>query len=848
MYGGSVNFWGKHIATGRPIMDEAFVASINVGNFVYAGYTAIVSVWHLIEEGETFDKVLNESEKYLSFARESRNEVVYQMVRDYDQFLLCLKGLTDGVTSFNDNTFNEAKCIEVFINGKYVPGVAFHYIMKQNAAFINRQYNEALEYALKAEEMKLAVMNLAIQATHHFYHALTLTALYPKVDAVTQQEFSEMLEEMLKKYKHWAGNCPENFQNRYALISAEVSRIQGKDLDAMYLYEEAIRSAKENGFIQQEAIANELAGQFYKARGFEKIAESYLRDAYSCFKHWGADGKVRQLEEIYPFLKERRLSLTTTLGGLSVEQIDFLAIIKASQTISGQIDVEKLISDLMRIVLEQTGAHYACLLLDHEDHLTLDSIAKNVHNEFNVEVYNNRLPGEDNLPLSIVQYVKRTREKIIIEDVSLPHLFYSDDYLLYNHPKSIACLPILKQTELLGFLYLQNNLFTRAFSMDKISVLELLSSQAAISIENATLFKELTLSRQQFQDLMENSPAVIFIKKPDGEYIFINRKFEKIFHISRAEVVGKTDYELWPEELADMVRANDKKVLESLEPMIFEETIPQDDGYHTYISVKFPLMDMTGIPYATCGIATDITDRKRAEEEIRQINRELIKTNTDLDNFIYTASHNLRGPVSTIEGLINLLDLNLYKEEELKDLIGMLKTSLVKFKDAVSDLTEISKVQKLIEKEDVDLIDVNQMIEEMKTDMEDMIKESGAEIEVNLSAAKVIRFSKEYFKRIIYNLLSNSIKFRSADRRLEIRISTAISHKFIILCISDNATGISKMIQNKIFGMFTKGHEYTTGSGIGLYIVKRIIENEGGKIEFTSEEGKGSTFKVYFKK
>jgi PAS domain S-box-containing protein len=996
IYGGAINFYRKHVATCRPMMEEAFVASVNVGDFIFAAYNSTVSTWLIIEEGEIIENVLQVVEKYKSFSKQTRNAVNYQIIKEYGQFLLCFKGLTEGETSFNDSNFNEEESIQVFKDHKSVPHLVSHFIMKQIAAFIYEKHAESLEYVVKIKEQNLTVMNLMIHTTHYFYHALALSANYLILDEEKRSEYVQLIEEIIEKHKIWATNCPENFHNRYKLLCAELARIKGQQLDAMYLYDEAIKSAKENGFIHQEALANELAGRFYKSIHLERNAKGYLRKAYSCYKRWGADGKTKQLETNYPFLRNQQIiDISSTFGKLSVNQIDLIAIIKSLQIISNEIQFESVIDKLMNVVLEQSGAQNATLLIDRENQLLLTAKAETINNKIIVNSFNRfQNPEGIKFPESICQFVKRTKERVILDNALLPNRFSTDLYITTHHPKSIACVPVVKQNKLIGIIYLENNLYIGAFPLNKIFILDLLASQAAISMENSMLFTELSVSKQQLQDVMDNSSAVIFVKGLDGKYQFINKQYELVFEVKREYVVGKTDHQLWSTELSNTLADHEMKVIETEKPITFEETVEHKNHTHTYISIKFPLKDGTGKPYAICNISTDITERKRAEEAIREkdarirrlvesniigiffwdleggiteandaffqligysnkdlkegilnwnkltpneykeadkkaqeelkrigtsapyekeyirkdgtripvliggaflqeskdkgiafvlnltdlkkaedeirrlnqnlqlrineltisqnqlqkVNFDLIKTNTDLDNFIYAASHNVKGPASSLEGLINLLDLGIYKAEELPNIISMMKSLMVKFNQTIIDLTELSKVQRLIENKDVVSNNIEEVLIEVIEELNEIIASNKATIIKDFHEAPIVQFSKLNFKRIIYNLISNALKFHAPNRDPQITVRSSYTDEYILLSIEDNGLGIAPYNKDKIFQMFKRAHDNFEGRGIGLYIVKRIIENAGGKIDLESTEGKGSIFYIYFKK
>ena len=301
----------------------------------------------------------------------------------------------------------------------------------------------------------------------------------------------------------WAENCPENFENRAALVGAEIARLEGRELDAERLYEQAIRSARANGFVHNEALANELAARFYAARGFEKIARVYLQDARYGYLRWGADGKVRQLEQLHPHLRDAPVpaSPTATIGA-PVEQLDVGTVLKAAQAVSGEIVLDKLIERLMRIAVEHAGAERGLLILFPGDEPRIAAEATTGRGRVDVTLRGTAVsPAE--LPESVLHYVIRTRESVIIDDALAQNPFSADEYICQKHARSILCLPLVKQSKLIGVLYLENNLASHVFTPARISVLELLASQAAISLENARLYNDLQEREARIRRLVE---------------------------------------------------------------------------------------------------------------------------------------------------------------------------------------------------------------------------------------------------------------------------------------------------------------------------------------------------------
>ena len=256
----------------------------------------------------------------------------------------------------------------------------------------------------------------------------------------------------------WARHCPENFENRALLVAAEIARIEGRDPDAMRLYEQAIRSARDNGFVNNEALALELAARFYAGRGLDRIARAYLRDARDGYRQWGADGKVRQLEAQYPYLTDENASSDPTRTVLTpVEHLDLSTVLKLSQAVQGETDLDELIAAVMRLGLEHAGAERGLLILPHGDGYRIEAEARSSNEGVTVALRQSSIEAGD-LPQSVLQYVLRTRERVLLQDAVATSEFADDEYLRRHHARSVLCIPLLKQTRLAGIIYLENNL------------------------------------------------------------------------------------------------------------------------------------------------------------------------------------------------------------------------------------------------------------------------------------------------------------------------------------------------------------------------------------------------------
>jgi hypothetical protein len=289
--------------------------------------------------------------------------------------------------------------------------------------FLSGEYGEALAAAEKAKELLWSAVAHIQMLDYFYYTALTVAALYQSAPVDVQTGWRDLLRVHRNQLKQWADNYHATFADKLALVSAEIARLEGRDLDAMRLYEEASGAACENGFVQSEGIANELAAHFYVERGFDLIADAYLRKARYCYLRWGATGKVRQLDELYPELRDVEIAPgpTATIGA-PVEHLDLATVIKVSQAVSGEIVFEKLIQTLMLTAVEHAGAERGVLILQQGSEQRVEADATIRNNTIQVDLQTTSL-SKAALPKSILRYVARTHDLVILDDASAQHQF-----------------------------------------------------------------------------------------------------------------------------------------------------------------------------------------------------------------------------------------------------------------------------------------------------------------------------------------------------------------------------------------------------------------------------------------
>lgn len=422
------------------------------------------------------------------------------MLKMFWQIVLNLQGKSADPCRLVGDVFNEDEAAPILRAHNDNHSLANLYVNKLLISYTFCNYNQALEIVLTMKKYYFAMLGHYHVVIYNFYHSLTLLALYPEAHGNEQRRSLKTVIANQKMLKKWARHAPMNNLHKYYLVAAELARVKGKDREAADLYDKAIALAKENEFINEEAIANELAARFYLSKGKEKIARAYLQDAHHCYYRWGAQAKVKDLEGKYPGLiagigQERKpsdplSSSTTTSSESTSKALDLSTVMKISGAISGEIVLERLLGRLMKLVIENAGAQKGLLLMEREGRLVIE--AEGEAGSDGAKVLQG-IPVEksESLPLSVINYTQRTQETVVLNDAVREGIFTGDRYIKETQTKSLLCMGIINQGRMIGILYLENNLACGAFSPERVEFLKIISSQVAISVENAQLYGSL---------------------------------------------------------------------------------------------------------------------------------------------------------------------------------------------------------------------------------------------------------------------------------------------------------------------------------------------------------------------
>ena len=541
--------WTQHLPFGRSLLRRAFAAAQEAGDLPHVAYSCVDLVTNFLAAGDPLGEAEQEAENGLEFVRKMSFGLVSDCMTGQLRLIRMLRGLTPTFTSFGDAEFDEGGFEQrLESNPQLAFAASWYWIRKLQAYVYAGDYASAAAAEAKAAPLLWTTPTQFELAEYHFYAALARAGRCERAAAEERPRHAEALAAHLKQIAIWADNCPVTFANRAALVGAEIARIEGRELDAERLYEEAIRSARDNGFVQNEALANELAANFYVARGFETISHAYLQNARSCYLRWGADGKVRQMDQANPHLRQQWApSQPDATIGAAVEQLDVRAVITAAQAVSGEIVLDRLIETLMTIALKNAGAQRGLLILLQGETARIEAEGSADQNTVKVTIRREAVTQAD-IPESLLHFVVRARQSVILDDALAQDRFSTDDYIREKRARSVLCLPLVKQAKLIGVLYLENNLASRVFTPARISMLELLASQAAISLENARLYGELTTSEERWRNLFESVPVGVSMIGLDQRYIAANPAYQRMMGYSEAELRSLTPVDIIHED------------------------------------------------------------------------------------------------------------------------------------------------------------------------------------------------------------------------------------------------------------------------------------------------------------
>lgn len=513
-----VRHWKEHLReTLNPLL-EAYQFGLENGDLEYGIFSIFLYSYHSYFLGKELGQLEQKMATYSEVIAKFKQQQPLYLNQMYQQAVLNLMGQAKNACYLIGESYNETEKLPIHlaINDQYT--IYNLYLNKLILCYLFQDYSKAVENAIRAEKLVLdGAIGLLVVPVFYFYDSLASIAVFSTLQKSEQRRILKKVANNQTKMKRWADQAPMNYLHKFYLVEAERYRVINQTNQAMEYYDKAIYFAQENEYINEEALAHELAARFYLELGKMKIAQAYMLDARYSYLRWGAIAKVKDLDIRYPQLLERisarnrtkntLLSTSpTTTGSMETEVLDLATVIKASQALSSEIVLDNLLVKFIKILIENAGAQRGMLIQEKDEQAFIQ--AEGSVDELEIKIFPSSLVKlNQRFSPAIVNYVTRTRESLVIADAENDNRFIHDAYVIHNKPKSILCVPSLHQGKLIGILYLENNLITEAFTPARIEIVQILASQAAIALENARLYDEMKqemIQRQQAEETLRS--------------------------------------------------------------------------------------------------------------------------------------------------------------------------------------------------------------------------------------------------------------------------------------------------------------------------------------------------------
>ena len=841
--------WTHHPASGRDLIRRAFDTASRLGDLTFAGYSWNTSITIGLAAGDPLAQVQAIAEDGIAFAGQSGLTLVSVACRAHLGLVRSLRGLTPAFGRMDlDDRSEQSIESELAANPMLALGEFYYWCRKLQARFFAGDEASAVDAASHAQRLLWSSTLNFESAEFRFYGALAHAAAWDRAASHEKGEHAKALTAHHVQLQAWKASNPTTFETRASLVAAEIARIEGRVLDAEGLYETAARTARTQGFVHNEALALELAGRFHAARGFDRIASTYLLDARDGYRRWGAEGKVRQLDQLYPHIVSGRgapedgATIQT-----SVERLDLTTVMKVSEALSGEIVLEKLIDILMHTAIEHAGAERGVLLLPRGDEYRVEAEATTSGGAVHVH-HRRALLTADDLPESIFRFVQRTREGVVLSDALADNASAADTYIREHRARSVLCLPILKQARLLGMLYLENSLTVGAFTAPRMAVLKLIASEAATSIENARLYRDLADREARIRRLVDANIIGVFFWDLKGRILQANDAFLRMVGFDRADLAsGLVRWtELTPPEWRDRdAQAHVPELRASGRLQPYEKEFFRKDG--SRVPVLIGAAAFEGDAYEGVAFVLDLTERKRAAEAMREAQAELTHANrlATLGQLAASIAHEVNQPIgaarNNASAALRFLARDPAPLEDVREAVECIVNDTGRAGGIIGRIRD--QVKKApARKESVDL---NDAVADVVAFVRGELSKHRVALQAQLGQGlPLISADRVQLQQVVLNLVLNAIEAMAGDdgedRCLVIRTESDAAAGLLVT-IGDSGPGIAPENRERVFDSF-----YTTkasGVGIGLSICRSIIDAHGGKLWVEAHAPRGAAFR-----
>lgn len=751
------------------------------------------------------DEKIAEQEKYMKVIRDAGYQDGYDVGAMLLQVSKNFNGGTSHPLTMSDAYFDEEKCVAGMKERNYVSGVCMFHINKASIYLFHEEYEKSYLASLEAYKLIKSLPSFIYNSRFIFNNFLACAGYIIYGNNPPVAKLKKTMKTELAKMKKLAKYNPENFYHLQLIMEAEQANVENNTSLAATLYERAIKYSNENNWPSNEAMANELAAKFYYRNKIRKAAAGYMQEAFYLYDKWRGNGKTILLKEHYPKLlstvhvtasvmpvRKMHSAPASLQESNGLQLLDFASIVKSSQAISGEIEFEKLLQKIMALMLENAGAQRGVILLD--DNGALNVMAE-IDDHFNVTMLKN-LPVSKfkKLPHTAINYVLHTKDALVLDNAEAEGRFTNDDYIKENKCRSIICLPIQSQAKLTGILYLENNIAEGAFTQERTQVLNLMASQAAISIENAKLYNNTTQLNQTLKTE-------------------INEKIK----------------------VQDELRENERRLElanQTLEHRVEERTAELTQTLENLQRTQAQLIHaekMASLGQLTAGIAHEIKNPLNFINNFSALSQELMS---------------------------ELLESN--DEEEKKELATDITENLKKIVahgKRADTIVSSMLLHSRTGNNEKQLTDINMLVKESINFSYHSIRAQTKMFECNMNVnldetLPMINVKVEEINRVILNLCNNAMqamherKQKETEYLPELTITTKHVNNNVSIKVKDNGPGIKAEVRDKIFEPFFTTKPAGQGTGLGLSLSYEIIKDHNGTIRLESTPGNGCEFEI----
>ena len=871
VFNAHIRHWKDHVKDTLAPMLEGIKSGLGTGVLEDVGYNSIYYCEHIFFTGQPLDLVAQKQAQYLDLLLKLKQDSHIPYLKTWRVMVLQLLAASEVEYMLKGELLKEEELLQQSIADNKYMFIFLAHLTKLIRLYLFKDYAQAVKSAREAEKYQDGVPGLMSGAEHNFYYSLALLAQYPEVSSSEQEEFLKQVAKNQKQMQQWAIHGPMNYQHKYELVEAEKARVLGKIGKAMEYYDASIQGAREQGYIQEEALANERAAEFYFSRDREKIAEIYLTDAYYGYIRWGAKAKVKDLLEQYPEFFSRiltaeassldvsRTSSSTTTGSFVAR--DFASVMKSSQAISGEIVLESLLSKLLKIAMENAGAEKSYLILEKDGKLVVEGTASTDNNEV-IVLPSTPIETSHKLPFSILNYVARTQESLVLNDASREGIFTRDSYIVNAKPKSILCMPFVHKGKLVGLLYLENNLTTSAFTPDRLEVLRVLCSQAAVSLENARLYANL-------------SEATDNLKQANEQLEDYSRTLE--YKVEERTQELKEKNLLLSQEIRDRVQI--EQALRESEAQLKKQAQQLELSFQQLQRTHTQLIQtekMSPFGQMVTGVAHEIYN------PISFIYSNLTYVRTETENILGLLKlyqEQYPRPTAAIVEDIDAGELE-FLMEDLPKLLDLMKVGAERIRKIVLSLRNFSRLDQAEMKE----VDIHEGIDNTLLILQDRLQakldQPAIQIIKEYGPLPLVECYAAQLKQVFVTILANAIDAlhdQRGPRTIAIRTSVGYAEEekspisnpplaesstvssvevnshnlaptrkgpqFVVIRICDNGPGMTEEVCRRVFDPFFTTKPVGKGGCLGLSISYQIVvEKHRGRLKCVSHPGQGAEF------